>query len=195
MALGREFNARGLLAAPADVFYLELEEVLGFCDGTTTTAKLKELVALRRAEFARYAEMPPPADRFETRGPVQHGNLYQRATGVTNAATDGDLKGIGCCPGVVRGRVRVVTDPRNAVLKPGEILVAERTDPGWIMLFASAAGLLVERGSLLSHSAIVSREMGIPSIVAIAGITRQLKDGDEVEMNGSTGVVKKHNHD
>ena len=77
----------------------------------------------------------------------------------------------------------------------GEILVAERTDPGWIMLFASAAGLLVERGSLLSHSAIVSREMGIPSIVAIAGITRQLRDGDEVEMNGSTGVVKKINHD
>lgn len=195
VALGREFHARDLLAAPADIFYLELEEVLGFCDGTTTTANLKELVALRRGEFARYAEMEPPADRFETRGPVHHGNLYQRTAGATNAATEGDLKGIGCCPGVVRGRVRVVTDPRNAVLKPGEILVAERTDPGWIMLFASAAGLLVERGSLLSHSAIVSREMGIPSIVAIAGVMRQLKDGDEVEMNGSTGVVKKINHD
>ena len=48
---------------------------------------------------------------------------------------------------------------------------------------------------LRSHSAIVSREMGIPSIVAIAGVMRQLKDGDEVEMNGSTGVVKKINHD
>jgi len=95
----------------------------------------------------------------------------------------------------VRGPVRVVTDPRNAVVKPGEILVAERTDPGWIMLFASAAGLLVERGSLLSHAAIVSREMGIPSIVAIAGITQQLKDGEWVEMNGSTGVVKKIQHD
>jgi rifampicin phosphotransferase len=195
VALGREFHARDLLAAPPDIFYLELEEVLGFCDGTTTTANLKELVALRRAEFARYAEMEPPADRFDTRGPVHHGNLYQRTAGATNAATEGDLKGIGCCPGVVRGHVRVVTDPRNAVLKPGEILVAERTDPGWIMLFASAAGLLVERGSLLSHSAIVSREMGIPSIVAIAGLMRQLKDGDEVELNGSTGVVKKINHD
>jgi rifampicin phosphotransferase len=195
VALGREFHARDLIAAPADIFYLELDEVTGFCDGTTTTAQLKELVALRRAEFARYAEMEPPADRFETRGPVHHGNAYQRAAAAENPATDGDLKGIGCCPGVVRGRVRVVTDPREAVLKPGEILVAERTDPGWIMLFASAAGLLVERGSLLSHSAIVSREMGIPSIVAIAGVMRQLKDGDKVEMNGSTGVVKKINHD
>ena len=80
-------------------------------------------------------------------------------------------------------------------MKPGEILVAERTDPGWIMLFASAAGLLVERGSLLSHSAIASREMGLPAIVAIAGLTRRLKDGDQVELNGTTGVVKRIAHD
>jgi pyruvate,water dikinase len=58
------------------------------------------------------------------------------------------------------------------------------------MLFASAAGLLVERGSLLSHSAIVSREMGIPAIVSIPGITKHLKDGNVVEMNGSTGTIK-----
>jgi len=82
-------------------------------------------------------------------------------------------------------------------LRPGEILVAERTDPGWIVLFASAAGLLVERGSLLSHSAIVSREMGIPSIVSLPGLTRRLHDGDEVELNGATGWVRrlKHHHD
>jgi pyruvate,water dikinase len=91
--------------------------------------------------------------------------------------------------------VRVIVDPRNALLKVGEILVAERTDPGWIMLFAAAAGLLVERGSLLSHSAIVSREMGIPAIVSIPRITRELKDGEWVEMNGSTGMVKRAAHD
>jgi pyruvate,water dikinase len=73
----------------------------------------------------------------------------------------------------------------------GEILVAERTDPGWVMLFPSASGLLVERGSLLSHSAIVAREMGIPSIVSIAGVTRWLKDGDWVELDGSSGVVRR----
>ena len=89
----------------------------------------------------------------------------------------------------------MITDPRHAELKPGEILVAERTDPGWILLFASAAGLLVERGSLLSHSAIVSREMGLPSIVSISGITKNLADGDEIEMNGSTGTVKRIRHE
>jgi pyruvate,water dikinase len=196
IAMGREMHARNVLAAPADIFHLELEEILGWCDGTTTTTNLKGLVELRRAEFARYREQAPPADRFETRGPVYHGQTYERpAKTGRETAGSGEWQGMGCCPGIVRGVVRVVTDPRNAVLKPGEILVAERTDPGWIMLFASAAGLLVERGSLLSHSAIVSREMGIPAIVSIPAITKHLKDGDVVEMNGSTGTIKLVSHD
>jgi pyruvate,water dikinase len=74
-------------------------------------------------------------------------------------------------------------------LQPGHILVAERTDPGWILLFPAAAGLLVERGSLLSHSAIVSREMGIPAIVSIPHLTHWLHTGDWVELNGSTGTI------
>ncbi|MGO8670079.1 MAG: PEP-utilizing enzyme [Capsulimonadaceae bacterium] len=81
--------------------------------------------------------------------------------------------------------------PQNAVLRSGEILVAERTDPGWIMLFAAASGLLVERGSLLSHSAIVSREMGIPGIVGLAGVTGWLTDGEWVELDGTSGTVRK----
>jgi phosphohistidine swiveling domain-containing protein len=196
IAMGQELHARDLLESPGDIFHLQLDEILGCVNGTATSADLKGLVKLRRAEFARYREMEPPADRFVTRGPVHHGHRYQRDTGAKSEATaDGEWKGMGCCPGVVRGAVRVVTDPRNAVLKPGEILVAERTDPGWIMLFASAAGLLVERGSLLSHSAIVSREMGIPSIVSIPAITKQLRDGDWVEMNGSTGTIRRVQHD
>jgi pyruvate,water dikinase len=59
------------------------------------------------------------------------------------------------------------------------------------MLFPSASGLLVERGSLLSHSAIVSRELGIPSIVSIPGLMHWLHDGDAVEMDGATGIIRK----
>ena len=59
------------------------------------------------------------------------------------------------------------------------------------MLFPAAAGLLVERGSLLSHSAIVAREMGIPAIVSITDVTRWLQTGDEVEMDGARGVVRR----
>ena len=87
--------------------------------------------------------------------------------------------------------MRVVTDPRNAELKSGSILVAERTDPGWILLFPLAAGLLVEHGSLLSHSAIVAREMGIPAIVSIPGVTRWLSDDDCVELDGAAGIVRR----
>jgi pyruvate,water dikinase len=68
--------------------------------------------------------------------------------------------------------------------------VAEHTDPGWILIFPSAAGLLVERGSLLSHAAIVARELGIPAVVSIPGLTQWLRDGDIVELDGATGSVR-----
>jgi pyruvate,water dikinase len=121
---------------------------------------------------------------------VYQGNSFCSARPTEESGGD-ERRGIGCCSGVVRGLVRVITDPRNAVLKSGSILVAERTDPGWILLFPLAAGLLVERGSLLSHSAIVAREMGIPAIVSIPGVTRWLSDGDWVELDGGAGVVRR----
>jgi pyruvate,water dikinase len=185
--IGKRFTAAGILDDHRDIFYVEAEEILGFIEGTAATTNLKALAALRKEQFDSFRLLMQPADRFETFGAVNIGNAFssEKPATISNA----DLKGIGCCPGTVRGKVRVVTDPRNAAMIPGEILVAERTDPGWIMLFASAAGLLVERGSLLSHSAIVSREMGIPSIVSIPGITQQLVTGDEVEMDGSLGTV------
>ena len=102
-----------------------------------------------------------------------------------------ERRGLGCCPGVVRGRVRVVIEPRGVALEPGEILVAERTDPGWVMLFPAAAGLLVERGSLLSHSAIVARELGLPAVVSVAGLTNWLRTGDEVEFDGGSGIIRR----
>ncbi len=188
--LGQRFASVGMLEQAQDIFYLEVNEIMGVVEGTTSTECLKALVGLRRAEFARYETMPAPADRFDTYGIVHQGNLFENVHVVEETQGD-EAKGIACCPGIVRGPVRVITDPRNAVLKAGEILVAERTDPGWIMLFPSASALLVERGSLLSHSAIVAREMGIPAIVSISGVTRWLKDGDWVEMDGSRGTVRR----
>ncbi len=188
--LGKRFTDVDMLTKPKDIFYLEVNEIMGVVEGTTSLVSLKGLIALRRAEFDAYETMPAPADRFDTYGIVHHGNRFESAHAPEE--TEGDFaKGIACCPGIVRGPVRVITDPRNAKLKAGEILVAERTDPGWIMLFPSASALLVERGSLLSHSAIVAREMGIPAIVSISGVTRWLKDGDWVEMDGSRGTVRR----
>jgi rifampicin phosphotransferase len=86
--------------------------------------------------------------------------------------------------------VRIIRNPQSP-LEAGEILVAERTDPGWIVLFPAAAGILVERGSVLSHAAIVSREMGIPSVVGVPGLTNWLRDGDVVEFDGRAGTIER----
>lgn len=195
LEIGKRFYSLDILDTDRDIFYLEIEEVLGFINGTTSTTHLKKLVALRKEEFESYSLKETPSDRFETRGIVHQGNTFQSQPNSTATTTHIPhpatfKKGIGCCPGIVKAPVRVIQDPSNVVLETGSILVAERTDPGWIMLFPSAAGLLVERGSLLSHSAIVAREMGIPAIVSIADITTWLKDGDWVEMDGSTGIVR-----
>lgn len=189
--LGRRFHGEGWLKEPREIFLLEVDEVREVATGIAPGASLQALVAERQAQFASYKAKDPPPNRFTTHGPVHAGTVWE---GVPVQAVESDpmqRKGIGCCPGVVRGRVRKILDPRNAVIHQGEILVADRTDPGWIMLFPAAAGLLIERGSLLSHSAIVAREMRIPAIVSIDGLMSWLDDGDEVEFDGATGVLRR----
>jgi phosphohistidine swiveling domain-containing protein len=187
--IGKRLAAQGLLGDARDVFYLEVEEVLGFIEGTTTTIDLEGLVRIRKQQYAAFESSPAPPDRFDTRGMVNPLSASPRPKDIA----EGDAsvrRGTGCCAGVVRGRARVIRDPRGAELRSGEVLVAERTDPGWVMLFPGAAGILVERGSLLSHSAIVSRELGIPGVVSIPGLMDWLREGDEVELDGSTGMVR-----
>ena len=187
--LGRRLHAEGQLSEARDIFFLEIDELLGYLAGSATTTKLKPLVVLRQAEFAEYRTGEPPPGRFTTRGTAIHGRLPSGVESVRSNCQGDQRKGIGCSPGFVRGRVRKITDPRNAVIDGQEILVTEHTDPGWVLLFPSAAGLLVERGSLLSHSAIVAREIGLPTVVAIDGLTAWLNDGDQIEFDGSTGWV------
>jgi len=188
--IGARLAERGILESADDVFYLQLEEILGHFESTGAQPISPELVRFRRAEWQRFAGEEPPPDRFETFGaPAAYRKFEDRL--LSRATADGaDLKGLGACPGIVRGRVRVVTDPREAGLKNGEILVALQTDPGWVVLFPRAAGLLVERGSLLSHSAIVAREMGIPAVVSIPAVTKRLRTGQQVEMDGAAGTVR-----
>jgi len=194
LEMGRRLTANDHLDAPRDVFYLEREELLGVIDGTASTTDLRTLVETRRAEFDAYRAAPAPPDRFRTRGAVHAYDLMPEPTAdrEEDEGAGGEAwSGIGCSPGTVRGPVRVVTDPRSATLDPDEILVADRTDPGWVTLFATATGLIVEHGSLLSHAAIVSREMGLPSVVSVPGIMDALEDGDVVEIDGQSGTIRR----
>ncbi|MEM1043353.1 MAG: PEP/pyruvate-binding domain-containing protein [Bacteroidota bacterium] len=190
LAMGRRLAEAGRLGAPRDVFYLELHELLGLADGTATVPDPAALARARRAAFGRFRALPAPPERFTTRGAVALSALTP--VGTAQPDQGGAVRqGLGCCPGTVEGPVRVVRDPRGVTLAPGTVLVAERTDPGWILLFPACAGLVVERGSLLSHSAIVARELGLPAAVAVAGVTGWLRDGDRVRLDGATGRVER----
>jgi phosphohistidine swiveling domain-containing protein len=191
-AVGGHFAAEGILDREDDIFYLTLDEVWDYTKGRAVTTDLRALAALRRSEFDAYRSEADrfPADRFETFGLPYHRNRHQGRPQPPVVSEDGTLRGIGCCPGVVTGEVKVIRTPREDVTLNGEILVAERTDPGWVPLYPSVSGLLIERGSILSHSAIVAREMGIPTIVGIPGLVSTLKTGQTVTMDGAAGVVR-----
>jgi pyruvate,water dikinase len=135
--------------------------------------------------------MPDPPPRFATHGPPALSPLEPLEAPGAPAAPEGALRGTGCCPGIVRAPVRIVRDPRRAGPLSGRILVAAHTDPGWTLLFPAAAGVLVQRGSILSHAALVAREMGVPCVVGIPGLLDALADGDLVEMDGATGLVRR----
>ena len=183
-ALGERWAAEGVIPEVRDVFHLDLSEILEQKD----SEQWHSLIDGRKRISAIWAAEQPPSERFHTYG----NDFNERAIRSTEklTAVEGDLKGIGCCPGVVEARVRKVLDPASIGSLDGDILVTSSTDPGWVTLFPSSSAILVERGSLLSHSAIVSREMGIPCIVSVPGLLRTLETGDLVRMDGSTGVIK-----
>ncbi|GEM45837.1 PEP/pyruvate-binding domain-containing protein [Deinococcus cellulosilyticus] len=187
-SMGAQLVKMNLLDDPEDVFYLTVDELLGYAEGTAVTLNFRVLAQARKAEFEVYRAQPSLPRRFRSAGSVYRQSLKPAGS---SSLSSTERQGIPCSPGVVRGTVRVVRDPRTINLSEPTILVAERTDPGWIIILPLARALLVERGSLLSHSAIVSRELGIPGIVSIPEVTAWLQDGDEVELDGSTGVVKR----
>ena len=185
-AMGERFHALGLLDAPRDIFYLTQEEIFGYIKGTSVEVDLKRLVDLRKETYRGYEAKKLP-ERIRTRGVVYLNTDVSTTAGTAEALSV--LQGLGCCPGVVQARVCVVRHPSEVSNLNGDILVTSSTDPGWVTLFPTASAILVERGSLLSHSAIVSREMGKPCVVGVKGLLDQLQTGDEVELDGSTGKV------
>jgi rifampicin phosphotransferase len=191
-AIGERFEAEGILDRADDLFYLTLDEVWDYTRGRAVTTNLRALAALRREEFDTYRREADhmPADRFETWGLPYHRNRFQGRPRPVVVSEDGVLRGIGCSPGLVTKPVKVIRAPSEDARLEGEILVAERTDPGWVPLYPSVSGLLIERGSILSHSAIVAREMGIPTIVGILGLTSMLQTGQVVRMDGAAGTVE-----
>lgn len=187
LELGKNFAYENIIETQRDIFYLTKEEIFNYVRGTSVDVDLKTLIKNRKIEFQNF-ETKHPTDRFSTYGTVYKANDYTSRE--TKTAAKGDLSGIGACAGIVRAKVKIVKSVVQSEGLEGCIMVAERTDPGWVPLFPISKGILVERGSILSHSAIVAREMGIPAIVGINNLLSTLKDGDEVEMDGSAGTIR-----
>lgn len=187
--LGQRMAEAGALAAPDDVWWLTVDEAWGWVRGTTPCTDLRGLAAVRRAQGARDAALPEPPTRFYTWGAVHAHNRFLPLRPPAAAAVDGALRGLGACPGLVEAEAVVVTDPSAAPPLHGRVLVTYRTDPGWVPLFPGLAALVVERGSLLSHSAVVAREFGIPTVVGVDGLLATVRTGDRLRVDAVAGTI------
>jgi len=168
------------LAATHTVFFLTVDEVVNALRSSRTD--LAPLVRARRAEYLRDRARPDPPATFIGAPPS-----------VQLPPAGGDAwRGTGASSGVVEGRARVLlSSSQMSELEPGEILVVHTTDVGWTPLFCIAAGVVTELGGPLSHAAVVARELGVPSVVNVDGVTRALRTGDRVRIDGERGVVER----
>ena len=88
------------------------------------------------------------------------------------------------------GRVRVLRSAETIGHLSGEIVVIPAIEPTLTPIFPLVRGFIAEMGGLLSHAAILAREYGLPAVVSVHGATRRLRDGDRVELDGSTGRIR-----
>lgn len=177
--MGTLLVKQGQLDTSDDVFYLTVQEI---CSGTALTNRtLGQLVLKRKRQYKAYDMVHPPTHFVTTNSapPQLLSADHGRQT----------LQGRPACPGIVRGTVKIF---RQFTLPPTidfDILVTAHTDPGWTSLIALSKGLIIEHGGVLSHASIVARELGIPTVIGVQNAVSLLKDGQTVEINGSTGSI------
>ena len=191
--LGSELAAAGWLDSPDDYVHLEVDELLGAFDGTSTHADLRRVAQERKDAYLQSCDRPALAANFTTTAlPIDVAVLRRSAENtLLSARSSTELAGLPSSAGIVRGLARIVLRPDIPPADcAGRILVARETDPGWLPLMLSASGLVVERGSMVSHTAITGRMLGIPTIVAVPGATSEISDGDEIEIDGRSGTVR-----
>lgn len=180
LELGDRLVRAGRLDERGDVFHLTLPE----CDASQEDAHLdlRPRVALRKQFFRKVErqvrEFPLLID---SRG---------RILRPERRVEDGELVGLGVSPGVARGRVRILRDPREKKVLPGDVLVAYTTDPGWTPLFINASAIVLQIGGMMQHGGLVAREYGKPCVAGIDGVLTRLRDDQLVEVDGSAGVVR-----
>jgi pyruvate,water dikinase len=180
LVVGGELAGSGRITAPADVFFLDFDELQVGLRG----ADLTGIVAGRRRLYDRELRR-----RHIPRILLSDGTDVEAAIMAQSPPGDG-LAGTPASAGTATGKVRVVLDPVGAHLEPREILVAPSTDPGWTPLFLTAGALVMEMGGVISHGSVVAREYGIPAVVGVPDASTRLRTGQTVTVDGFAGTVR-----
>ena len=181
-AIGEELRRQGRIDEAEDVFYLTVPELERLGD-----EDLRERVAARKREYAMY-ETLPAFSRLVFDSEI-HSRQSAGARTDTLAGAD-TLTGVSAALGKARGEALVVTSPDLSLDTRGKILVTRSTDPGWVFLIENAAGIIAEKGSLLSHTAIITRELGKPSMVNVRDACALIRTGDLLELDSTAGVIR-----
>lgn len=183
--VGRRLGDAGVIDEYRDAFFLHAAEVSACL---RLPVDLRALVDDRKAVLQRWGRVRPPKRLGAAPEPSP---VQGRFDAPQQAQTDGTrLKGLAASPGVRRGPVRVVRSPDDfGRVQPGDILVCPSSNPSWVPLYGIIAALVTDTGGALSHAAVVAREFGVPAVVGTGEATQRLRDGQQVEVNGATGVV------
>ena len=187
--IGEALVARGLIGTADDVFFLTRTEALGALAGGRL--ELSVGIEERRATRDAQARLVPPL-LIGDPSPILRRLLdsFARTVGATPSDT-ALVSGTPASAGRATGTVRVVRGPEDFdALQSGEILVAPITAPAWTPLFARAAAVVTDVGSVAAHASIIAREHGIPAVVGCGDATARLRDGMRVIVDGTTGNVE-----
>ncbi|MCK4725448.1 MAG: hypothetical protein KAT29_06590, partial [Anaerolineales bacterium] len=180
LKLGEQWVEAGRLDSVEEVFNLKYDQVVAAVGDPELD--LRPLTDANTAYYGQFRRQLNPPLLIDSRGLIP--------TLPRISACENEFAGTPVSPGTVIGPVKILRRPDEKPILPGDILVTRATDPGWTTLFLNAGGVLLETGGTLQHGASVAREMGKPCIVGIEDVTKILKDGQTVELDGATGIIK-----
>lgn len=182
------FVSQDIISKKEDIFYLYYDEIVQVLKNKEYN--VKKIIEERKVQYEMYSKLPAYS-RIIFDGKIVNKTHLNINNEEFNFIPD-IMYGIPCSSGKVVGNVVIInsTNISNIDVKD-KILVTKMTDPGWVYLITQAKAVIAERGSLLSHTAIISRELNKPAVVGVKNVTNILKDGDRVEVDATTGKIIK----
>ena len=183
LEIGKNFVKEKRINNYKDIFYLNIEEIFN-----SKKYNLKKIIKERKEKYLLYYELPNYS-RLIFAG-KEFDKVHKSINRCEKIISKNSLIGTPCSNGICKGEALVVLDIKQEMDVKNKILITKMTDPGWVFLLATARGVISEKGSLLSHTAIISRELKIPAIVGVEDATNCIKNGDIIMMNANNGEIK-----